>query len=84
MVKGCAEKGKDVTQGGAEISFTTLEAVTYATTVDSLLAIKYLVFDKKTCTMKELVAALKANWQGLRSASGHGQKSRAQIRPRRR
>lgn len=64
MVKGCAEKGKDVTQGGAEISFTTLEAVTYATTVDSLLAIQYLVFDKKACTMTELIAALKANWQG--------------------
>jgi formate C-acetyltransferase len=64
MVKGCAETGKDVTQGGAQISFTTLEAVTYATTVDSLLAIKYLIFDKKTCTMKELLAALKANWQG--------------------
>ncbi len=64
MVKGCAEKGKDVTQGGAEISFTTLEAVTYATTVDSLLAIKYLVFDKKSCTMNELISALKANWQG--------------------
>ena len=64
MVKGCAEKGLDITQGGAEISFTTLEAVTYATTVDSLLAIKYLVFDKKACTMKELIAALKANWQG--------------------
>jgi pyruvate-formate lyase len=64
LVKGCAEKGKDVTQGGAEINFTTLEAVTYATTVDSLLAIKYLIFDKKACTMNELVAALKANWQG--------------------
>jgi len=64
MVKGCAQSGKDVTQGGAEISFTTLEAVTYATTVDSLLAIKYLVFDKKICSMKELLAALKANWKG--------------------
>jgi formate C-acetyltransferase len=64
MVKGCAEKGGDITQGGAEISFTTLEAVTYATTVDSLLATKYLVFDKKICSMKELLAALKANWKG--------------------
>jgi len=64
MVAGCAEKGIDVTQGGAQISFTTLEAVTYATTVDSLLAVKYLVFDKKACTMQELVAALKANWKG--------------------
>ncbi len=64
LVKGCAEQGRDVTQGGAEISFTTLEAVTYATTVDSLLAVKYLVYDKQACTMAELIAALKANWEG--------------------
>ncbi|MBN1363318.1 MAG: hypothetical protein JW976_00800 [Syntrophaceae bacterium] len=64
MVKGCAEKGLDITQGGAEINFTTMEAVTFATTVDSLLAIKYLVFDKKICTMQELIDALKANWKG--------------------
>jgi trans-4-hydroxy-L-proline dehydratase len=64
LVTGCANQGKDITQGGAQINFTTLEAVTYATTVDSLLAIKYLVFDKKTCSLQELVAALAANWQG--------------------
>jgi len=64
LVKGCAEKGLDVTQGGAQISFTTLEAVTYATTVDTLLAIKYLVFDEKKCTMAELIHALKDNWEG--------------------
>jgi formate C-acetyltransferase len=64
LVEGCAEQGRDVTQGGAQISFTTLEAVTYATTVDSLLAVKYLVFDEKVCTMAELIAALKDNWVG--------------------
>jgi pyruvate-formate lyase len=64
LVKGCAEKGLDITQGGAEISFTTLETVTFATTVDSLLAVKYLVFDKKECTMAELIQALKDNWIG--------------------
>lgn len=64
LVEGCAAQGLDVTQGGAEISFTTLEAVTYATTVDSLLAVKYLVFDEKLCSMDELIAALRANWQG--------------------
>ena len=42
---------------------TTLETVTYATTVDSLLAIKYLVFDNQKCTMSELIEALKDNWQ---------------------
>jgi len=64
LVKGCAQKGLDVTRGGAEINFATLEAVTFATTVDSLLAIKYLVFDKEACTMPELIQALQDNWKG--------------------
>jgi formate C-acetyltransferase len=65
LVKGCAEKGLDITRGGAQINLVTLEAVTYATTVDSLLALKYLVFDKKACAMEELIKALKANWNGF-------------------
>ena len=64
LVKGCAEKGLDITQGGAELGYVTIEAVTYATTVDSLLAIKYLVYDEKVCTMAELIQALKDNWIG--------------------
>ncbi len=64
LVNGCAEQGRDVTEGGAELSFTTIEGVTFGTTVDSLLAVKYLVYDKKECSLKDLVAALKANWEG--------------------
>jgi formate C-acetyltransferase len=64
LVKGCAEQGKDVTEGGAELSFATIEAVTYATTVDSLLTVKYLVYDTKDCAMRELVQALTDNWVG--------------------
>jgi trans-4-hydroxy-L-proline dehydratase len=64
LVKGCAEKGLDITRGGPELNFTTLEAVTFATTVDSLLAIKYLVFDEKKATMAELIQALRDNWEG--------------------
>ena len=64
LVDGCARKGLDVTQGGAELNFVTIEAVTFATTVDSLLAIKYLVFDKEACSMDKLILALKANWEG--------------------
>lgn len=64
LVKGCIESGKDITQGGPELRFTTIEGVTYATTVDSLLAIKYLVYEQKECTLEELVQALKANWVG--------------------
>ncbi len=64
LVWGCAEKAADVTANGPELRFVTVEGVTYATTVDSLLAIKYLVFDKKECSMAELIAALRANWEG--------------------
>ena len=64
LVGGCAETGRDINQGGAQINLTTLETVTYATTVDSLLAIKYLVFDKQKSTMAGLIKALKGNWQG--------------------
>jgi formate C-acetyltransferase len=63
LVKGCAQSGRDVTEAGAEINFTTLEAVTFATTVDSLLAVKHLVFDRKACTMAQLIQALRDNWR---------------------
>ena len=74
LVRGCAQKGLDITQGGAELGYVTIEAVTYATTVDSLLAIKYLVFDNKLCSMAELLQALKDNWVGhdvLRARATH-------------
>lgn len=64
LVRGCAEQALDVTEGGAELNFTTLEAVTFATTVDSLLAVKYLVYDRQECALEELVTALKDNWAG--------------------
>ena len=32
--------------------------------MDSLLAVKYLIYDKKVCSMKELITALRANWAG--------------------
>ncbi|MDR0851824.1 MAG: hypothetical protein LBN36_04970 [Clostridiales Family XIII bacterium] len=64
LIEGCIDKGKDVTQGGAELNFITIEGVTFATTVDSLLAVKYLVFDEKLCDMNTLIEALKANWKG--------------------
>lgn len=65
LVKGCAENGLDVTQGGAQLSFVTIEAVTFATTVDSLLAVKYLVYDNNFCSMEQLIEALKNNWEGF-------------------
>jgi len=65
LVRGCAEKALDVTQGGAELNFTTINAGTFATTVDSLLAIRYLVYDKGLAGIDELVQALRSNWEGF-------------------
>jgi len=64
LVRGCADKALDITRGGPEIKFVTVEGVTFATTVDALLAIKYLVYDEQRCSMDELVGALRANWDG--------------------
>jgi formate C-acetyltransferase len=64
LVNGCAQKGLDITEGGAELGYVTIEAVTYATAVDSLLAVKYLVYDEKACSMAELIQALRDNWEG--------------------
>jgi formate C-acetyltransferase len=64
LVKGCAEKGLDITEGGAELGFVTIEAVTFATTVDSILAVKYLVYDQKEYSLNEVRDALIANWEG--------------------
>ena len=67
LVRGCATKALDITQGSPELFYGTIEAVTYATTVDSLLAVKYLVFDTRACSMQELIDALRDNWGGHES-----------------
>ncbi|MGV9171191.1 MAG: pyruvate formate lyase family protein, partial [Promethearchaeia archaeon] len=64
IVEGCIEKGKDVRNGGPEITFVTVEGVGFATTVDSLLAIKHFVFDEKRYSIQEVKQALKDNFEG--------------------
>ena len=64
MVRGCLESGKDVTQGGAEYNFVTVEGVGFATAVDSLAAVKKLVFEDRKISMGELIQAIRDNFQG--------------------
>jgi formate C-acetyltransferase len=63
-IDGCMESGKDCTQGGAKYNSYGGTATGLATVADSLTAIKYMVFDKKLCTARELYDAVMANWQG--------------------
>jgi pyruvate formate-lyase/glycerol dehydratase family glycyl radical enzyme len=64
---GCMESGKDCTSGGAKYNSYGGTATGLATVADSLTAIKYMVFDKKLCTARELYDAVMANWEGYES-----------------
>lgn len=64
LVDGCARNGKDVTAGGALHNYLTVEGIALGTTVDSLLAVKHLVFEEGRVSMGELLEAVKANFEG--------------------
>ena len=63
-VDGCLEKGKDVSAGGAKYNSYGGTATGLATVGDSLTAIRYLVFDKKIVSGRELLDAVLADWEG--------------------
>ena len=61
---GCMESGRDATAGGCKYNSYGGTATGLATIGDSLTAIKYLCFDKKICSTRELYDAVMANWEG--------------------
>jgi len=63
-IEGCMEKGMDCTRGGAKYNSYGGTATGLATVADSMAAIKYMCFDKKLCTTRELYDAIMDNWQG--------------------
>ncbi|MDR0310260.1 MAG: hypothetical protein LBJ21_01620 [Acidobacteriota bacterium] len=63
-IDGCMESGKDCTAGGAKYNSCGGTATGLATVADSLTAIRYMVFDRKLCTARELYDAIMANWEG--------------------
>ena len=63
-IEGCMESGKDVVNGGAKYNSYGGTATGMATLADSLTTIKYMCFDKKLCTLRELYDATMANWEG--------------------
>ncbi len=61
---GCMENGRDMMHGGAKYNSTGTAILGIGTVIDSLSAIKYMVYDKKLCTAKELHDAVIADWKG--------------------
>ena len=64
MLDGCMESGKDCVCGGAKYNSFGVPATGVATLSESLIAIKYMCYDAKLCTPRELYDAVMANWAG--------------------
>ena len=60
----CVEEERDVTQGGARYTLWHVMGEALANAIDSLAAIKKLVYEEGILSMEELIAALDANWEG--------------------
>lgn len=61
---GCIEKAKSLTQGAGDIVIASPMCLGITNVIDSLIVVKQFVFDEKMLTVKELIDALRANWQG--------------------
>ncbi|EEY33849.1 formate C-acetyltransferase [Pseudoleptotrichia goodfellowii] len=64
IVKDSLEKGKDITAGGARYNFSGVQGIGLPNLCDSLMIIKKFVFDEKKYTFKEVIEALKNNYEG--------------------
>jgi len=60
----CIEKGKDVSNGGVPYYNATVQTIGLANAVDSLYAIKQLVFEEKKLSLKEIKEILKKDYEG--------------------
>ena len=61
----CMARGRDMSDAGAEYNSSGCVISGIADAADSLAAIRYLVYEKKLCTVPQLREILKANWQGF-------------------
>lgn len=63
MIEGCVEDGRDLTNGGATYHTIAPMFVGLATTIDSLYAIKKMVYDESAvCTLPEMLDCLRNDW----------------------
>ena len=65
LVDDCIDNGKDFNAGGARYNWSIINFAGMINVIDSLLAIKQLVFEEKMYTAEELVRLLNENDVGL-------------------
>ena len=65
LIDGCIENGKDMLQGGSELPMEwSVYAYGIGTAADSLYAVKKVVFEDKSMTLKHLDEVLNADFEG--------------------
>lgn len=74
FIMGSWEAGRDVTLGGAKYNSSGVTLIGVVNVVDSLMAIKKLVYEEKRITPRELENALRTNFQ-----TSEGKKIRALL-----
>jgi len=62
-IKGCLDNAKDATRGGAQYNFNSISGRGLATAVDSLAAVRKLVYEDKTVSMRKLIKASDRNFR---------------------
>ncbi|MHC4628248.1 MAG: trans-4-hydroxy-L-proline dehydratase [Planctomycetota bacterium] len=67
MMDDCIARGIDYHNGGARYNPTYIQGVGMGTVTDSLATVKYHVFEQQDIEMDELLAAMKADFQGHES-----------------
>ena len=75
-VGNALETGRDAFATGMRYNHTSLSEVAFASAVDSLMAVKELVYEKKELSLAEVGGILAKNWEGreelrLRMARSH-------------
>ncbi len=64
LIDDCIATGRDYHDGGPRYNTNYIQGVGVGTITDALAAIKYHVFDNKSISMRDLLAALKADFEG--------------------
>lgn len=65
LIEGCMEKGKDVVFGGAKYNSSGTAMIGLADVVDSLMAVRKLVYEERRLDLPTLVEALDRNFEGF-------------------
>jgi formate C-acetyltransferase len=63
-VENAVRKGVDALSAGMKYNHSSLSGIGFATLLDSLVAIREMVYEKRKVTLRELAAILEKNWQG--------------------